>query len=178
MKKTLSILIILGAWPSLALAGGDHAGGHPMGGGHDMSHMQHGAHDMGDKAHEMHDSGVGRPGDPAKVSRTIEVTMDDNMRFTPDQIKVKAGETIRFFVKNVGKVRHEMVIGSMAALKEHAAMMRAQPDMKHADPNMVSLGPGQRGGIIWQFDKPGAVDYACLVPGHMEAGMVGKIEVE
>jgi len=126
---------------------------------------------------DMHASTAGRPGDPAKVSRTIEVSMDDSMRFAPDKISVKAGETIRFFVRNRGKLRHEMVIGTMDDLKQHAQEMRKMPDMKHAEPNMTSLAPGQRGGIVWQFDKPGTVDFACLVPGHMEAGMLGKVEV-
>ena len=100
------------------------------------------------------------------------------MRFTPATITVKKGETIRFFVKNAGKVPHEMVVGSLQELKEHAEMMRKMPQMQHAEPNMVTLQPGQRGGLVWQFDQPGTVDFACLIPGHMEAGMVGKIVVE
>lgn len=174
MKKSLLILI-LGVLPGLALASGEHAGAHDMrGGGHDMTQMS-GKEGM---SHGGHDGAMGQAGDPAKVSRTIEVTMADNMRFTPDQIKVKVGETIRFFVKNTGKIPHEMVIGSMSELKEHAEMMRKMPGMQHAEPNMITLKPDQRGGIVWQFDKPGTVDFACLVPGHMEAGMVGKMMVE
>ena len=38
------------------------------------------------------------------VTRNIEVIMDDTMRFTPGQIQVSAGETVRFVVKNVGKI--------------------------------------------------------------------------
>lgn len=172
MKKTLSILI-LGVLPAIAMAAGDHAGGHgadghPMMQGPDMSGMQK----------DTHASIAGKPGDPAKVSRTLEVSMDDSMRFTPDKISVKAGETIRFFVKNTGKIQHEMVIGTLDELKEHAEMMRKMPGMQHAEPNMTTLKPGQRGGIVWQFDKSGKVDFACLVPGHMEAGMVGKVIVE
>ncbi len=172
MKKALSILI-LGALPAVAMAAGDHGGGHGMDGhqmmqGHDMSGMQ--------KAASA--SMAGKPGDPSKVSRTIEITMDDSMRFTPGKLDVKAGETIRFFVKNTGKITHEMVIGSMNELKEHAEMMRQMPGMQHAEPNMITLKSGQRGGIVWQFDRPGTVDFACLVPGHMEAGMVGKVMVE
>lgn len=155
MKKSLSILL-WGVWSGLALAGGEHAGGH----------------DARGRGHA-----TGQAGDPAKVSRTIEVTMSDDMRFTPNEIKVKEGETIRFFVKNVGKIPHEMVIGSLNELKEHAEMMRKMPGMQHAEPNMITLAPGQRGGIVWQFNQAGAIDFACLVPGHMEAGMVGKIEV-
>jgi uncharacterized cupredoxin-like copper-binding protein len=173
MKKTLSVLM-LAALPVLALAGGGHQGGHGMA-GHDMQGM-HGMHGSmhGGASH----SNVGKPGDPAKVDRTIEVVMDDTMRFTPATITVKKGETIRFFVKNAGKVPHEMVVGSMKELKAHAEMMRKMPQMQHAEPNMVTLQPGQRGGLVWQFDRPGTVDFACLLPGHMEAGMVGKIVVE
>ena len=173
MKKTLSVLMLT-ALPVLAQAGGGHQGGHGMA-GHDMQGM-HGMHGSmhGGASH----SNVGKPGDPAKVDRTIEVVMDDSMRFTPANIAVKKGETIRFFVKNTGKVPHEMVIGSMKELKAHAEMMRKMPQMQHAEPNMVTLQPGQRGGLVWQFDQPGTVDFACLLPGHMEAGMVGKIVVE
>lgn len=175
MKKTLSILM-LAALPALALAAGDHAGGHGMD-GHQMQ-----GNTMAGKHKEMpgdtHASMAGKLGDPAKVSRTIEVAMDDSMRFTPSQISVKTGETVRFFIKNAGKIPHEMVIGTVDELKEHAEMMRKMPGMQHAEPNMIALAPGQRGGLVWQFDKPGTVDFACLVPGHMEAGMVGKVQVE
>lgn len=167
MQKLFSILA-LSAWPVLGFASGDHMGGHEMEGMKGMESM----------SHNESESAAGKPGDPTKVSRTIEVTMDDTMRFTPNQLSVNAGETIRFFLKNTGKVAHEMVIGTKDELKEHAEMMRKMPDMKHADANMTRLEPGQRGGIVWQFDKPGIVDFACLVPGHMEAGMVGAVKVE
>lgn len=167
MKKA-SLLLIIVVLPAFALAAGQHAGGH------DDAKMRAGG---GHGAAQMHEGGVGRPGDPAKVSRTIEVVMDDSMRFTPSEIRVKKGETIRFFVKNTGKVPHEMVIGTMAEMKAHAAQMRSMPNMKHTEPNMITLQPGQRGGIVWQFDEEGTVDFACLIPGHMEAGMVGKVHV-
>jgi uncharacterized cupredoxin-like copper-binding protein len=168
MKKTLSILA-LSVLPALSLAAGSHTGGHaaPEHGmpGHDMSTMTKAA------------SPVGQPGDSAKVTRTIELTMDDSMRFTPSDIQVKAGETVRFFIKNKGKIAHEMVIGSIADLKAHATQMQKMPGMQHAEPNMITLGPGKRGGLVWQFDQAGTVDFACLAPGHMEAGMVGKVKV-
>lgn len=184
MKKSLLVLM-LGALPLAASASGNHGGGHDMQGmdgmpgmSHDMQGMSHDMQGMEGMSHEEHAGGVGQPGDPAKVSRTIDVTMDDTMRFNPDRIAVKSGETVRFFVKNAGKVQHEMVIGSMDELKEHAEMMRSMPNMQHSDPSMLRLNPGQRGGIVWKFDKPGTVDFACLVPGHMEAGMTGKIAAE
>ncbi|MFX5530158.1 cupredoxin family protein, partial [Acinetobacter baumannii] len=86
------------------------------------------------------------------------------MRFTPDSIQVKRGETVRFVVRNVGKVEHEMVIGTSAELKEHAQMMQSMPDAKHSAPNQILVAPGKHGTLIWQFDSPGNVDFACLVP--------------
>lgn len=168
MKKTLSILA-LSVLPALALAAGNHGGEHgaPAHGmpGHDMSTMSDAP------------SPTGKPGDPATVTRTIELTMDDTMRFTPGDIQVSAGETVRFFIKNTGKIPHEMVIGSLADLKAHATEMQKMPDMQHAEPNMITLAPGKVGGLVWQFDQAGTVDFACLIPGHMEAGMVGKVKV-
>lgn len=169
MKKTLSILL-LSTLPVLALAAGSHGAGHEM---KDGTMMQ--GHDM--SSMNKPDLSMGQPGDAAKVTRTIELVMDDTMRFTPGDITVKPGETVRFFMKNNGKIPHEMVIGSVAELKEHAAMMQKMPGMKHAEPNMITINPGQKGGLVWQFPQAGTVDFACLIPGHMEAGMVGKIKV-
>lgn len=104
--------------------------------------------------------------------------MRDTMRFVPDYIDVKRGETIRFVVKNNGKLKHEMVLGSAKELKEHAALMQKFPEMEHVDPNQVSVDPGKTGELIWQFTKAGKFDFACLHPGHFDAGMVGKIGVK
>jgi len=176
MKKTLSILM-LGALPAIALAHGD-PGGHGTQGHRTQGHRMMQGHDMASMDKGTRASMAGKPGDPIMVSRTVEIIMDDSMRFTPDKIGAKAGETIQFFVKNAGNIPHKMVIGTMDELKEHAEMMRKMPGMPHAGPNMIALGHGQRGGLIWQFDKAGTFDFACLVPGHREAGMAGKVMVE
>ncbi|MDE1948258.1 MAG: cupredoxin family protein [Burkholderiales bacterium] len=161
--------------PALVFAAGSHAGGDGDGHGEAMNDMHEDMH--GGAGMVGQGPAAGMPGDPSKVSRTVPVEMDDNMRFTPAQISVKAGETIRFFVVNKGKVRHEMVIGTAAELDEHAQMMRKMPGMQHAEANQLSLEPGQRSAIVWTFDKAGSFAFACMVPGHKEAGMVGKIVV-
>lgn len=168
MQRTLAVLA-LSVLPALALAAGSHAAGHAM-----PSHAMPG-HDM--SAMSSTPSAIGQPGDPAEATRTIALTMDDAMRFTPSEIQVKAGETVRFFIENKGNITHEMVIGSMADLKAHAIEMRKMPGMQHTEPNMITLAPGKMGGLVWKFGQAGVVDFACLVPGHMEAGMVGKIRV-
>ncbi len=124
-----------------------------------------------------HATALGKPGDPGKVTRNVAVEMNDSMRFLPDSIRVKRSETIRFIVRNTGKVKHEMVLGTIKELKEHAELMRKFPEMEHADPNQVSVDPGMTGELVWQFTTAGTFDFACLVPGHFEAGMVGKVRV-
>lgn len=120
----------------------------------------------------------GQEGDPKKVTRTVKVDMADSMRFTPADLTVKRGETIRFVVHNGGKVLHEMVLGTQKALAEHAELMKKFPDMEHADPSMAHVKPGKSGNIVWQFTKAGEFQFACLQPGHFEAGMVGKLTVK
>jgi uncharacterized cupredoxin-like copper-binding protein len=119
----------------------------------------------------------GRPGDPKKATRTIRIQGTDNMRYTPATIEVKRGDTVRFVVKNAGKMMHETVIGTMAELQEHYELMKKFPDMEHDEPHMVHLRPGETGEMVWQFTKAGEFFFACLIPGHLEAGMLGKITV-
>lgn len=120
----------------------------------------------------------GREGDPKKVTRTIRVAMDDRMRFVPGTVKVRKGETVRFVVANKGAVLHEMVLGTPQALREHAELMKKHPGMEHDEPHMAHVKPGATGAIVWQFTEAGEFQFACLVPGHFEAGMVGKVIVQ
>lgn len=153
MKTTLYVLALSGVLASgAAQAAGKHAGGHD-------------------------EEAFGKPGDPAKVTRTVKVEMYDTMRYKPASINVKRGETIRFEVVNKGKIKHEFVLGQAKSLREHAETMRKFPDMEHADPNQVEVEPGKTGELVWQFTKPGKFDFACLIPGHFEAGMKGKVSV-
>ncbi|MDO8249600.1 MAG: cupredoxin family protein [Rhodoferax sp.] len=155
MKTRHALLTISAAFIAVtATAGGIHAGGH----GHD-------------------ESTIGEPGKAAKVTRTVQVDTEDKMRFSPANFSVKQGETIRFVVKNSGKIKHEFVLGKAKELKEHYELMKKFPEMEHAEANMVTVGPGQTGEVIWKFTKAGAVDFACLHPGHYDAGMKGAIKV-
>jgi len=116
----------------------------------------------------------------ARVRRAagpIEISMTDNMRFTPDRIDVKQGETVRLVVKNTGKIMHELMLGTKKDLDEHAAMTAKFPKMEHDEPYMTHVGPGKTGEIVWTFNRPGEFDFACLIAGHYQAGMAGKIKV-
>ena len=119
----------------------------------------------------------GVAGEQAQVERTIPITMTDDMRFTPNRIDVRVGETVRFIHRNAGEVLHEMVLGTKATLAEHAELMKKFPGMEHDEPWMAHVAPGGRGEIVWTFNRPGEFEFACLIPGHYEAGMVGRIVV-
>ena len=124
---------------------------------------------------EQKDWGIA--GDAKSVKREITLNMGDNMRFTPDEITVKQGETIRFVVKNQGKQLHEMVIGTKKELDEHAALMVKFPNMEHDEPYMAHVAAGKSQNLIWTFNRAGTFDFACLIAGHYQAGMAGKITV-
>lgn len=115
--------------------------------------------------------------DPAKATRTIRVDMSDAMRFSPAEITVKRGEVVRFVVANRGQVLHEMVLGTREALEKHAELMKKFPGMEHDEPHMAHVAPGETGEIGWKFTRTGTFHFACLIPGHYEAGMIGKVEV-
>jgi uncharacterized cupredoxin-like copper-binding protein len=138
---------------STVFAAGNHAGGH------------------------ADSDAIGKPGKATNAKRTVKVEMLDTMRFNPQSITVKQGETIKFIIKNSGKVKHEMVLGTEKDLKEHAEVMKKNPEMEHDDANQMTVQPGKSGEIIWQFTKAGKVNFACLQPGHYDAGMAGTVTV-
>jgi uncharacterized cupredoxin-like copper-binding protein len=171
---TLSVAIISSG---AALAAGSHSGGHGM----------------------MHDMKIGQPGDPAKVSRTIEITMYDNY-YEPESLDIKEGETIRFVVKNAGEFVHEFNIATAAMHEAHRPEMMMmvehgvlEPDRinqeaakamqasmghgMHKEGNSVLLEPGKSGEIVWTFPDDADLEFACNVPGHYETGMHGTVKL-
>ncbi len=129
-------------------------------------------------AHDM--TAFGRPGDPKKAARTVEIVMREGsgmMEFVPNAITVKKGEQVRFKLRNAGALDHELVLGTLEENLKHAEEMKKNPDMEHDDPNAKRLAPNKSGEILWRFDKAGDFDFSCLIPGHREAGMSGKVVV-
>jgi uncharacterized cupredoxin-like copper-binding protein len=116
-------------------------------------------------------------GSTQEARRTIVITMSDSMRFAPDRIEVKQGETVKLVVRNAGKVLHELVLGTRKELEEHAALMLKFPNMEHDEPYMAHVPAGKTREVVWKFNRAGEFDFGCLVPGHYGAGMVGKVIV-
>lgn len=132
----------------------------------------------------MHDApgfSAGEPGDAEKPSRIIQVTMqerDGKMLFVPDRIEVQKGEQIKFMLHNIGELEHEFVLADTEENLEHAEMMMKNPEMRHVDPNARRLAPKQTDEIVWKFTTAGTFEFACLIPGHRDAGMLGVVDVK
>ncbi len=166
MTSTKSTLALLGFTLVAAVAGPVHAHGD-----------KHDARPVAKALVKAEQKPFGIAGDPRQVSRTIVMDMTDEMRFFPAMLNLRVGDTIRFKLKNGGKTMHEMVIGTLPDLEEHAALMRKFPDMEHDEPYMAHVKPGTTQDLVWRFNRPGEFHYACLIAGHFEAGMVGKVIV-
>ncbi|MDP3138406.1 MAG: cupredoxin family protein [Burkholderiaceae bacterium] len=119
----------------------------------------------------------GIAGNGRSATRTVEITMTDNMRFTPAHIEVRQGEVLRFVLINKGRMMHEMVLGTQQELDRHAAQMLKFPGMEHDEPHMKHVSAGRRGVLAWNFNRAGEFAFACLIPGHYQAGMRGTITV-
>ena len=157
MKKiAIALAFAVATAASPVLADGSHSGGHGT-------------------------MAVGEPGDKSKASQTIRVTMsetaDGKMLFTPDSFKVRKGQTVRFTIKNSGELDHEFVLDEKSRNAEHKAQMEKFPEMEHDDPNAIRLAAGASGEIVWKFTNDGTFEFACLIPGHYDAGMHGTLDV-
>ena len=133
-------------------------------------------------AHEGHESfSAGEPGNPKKPARVVEVIMreaDGKMLYAPEKVEVKRGEQIRFVIRNDGELDHEFVLASTKDNLKHADLMKKYPEMEHDDPNAKTIKPKGNAEILWHFTKKGEFEFSCLIPGHREAGMLGKVVVK
>ena len=136
-------------------------------------------------AHDQHEAfSAGEPGRSGKArahrqGRDARVSADgeeDVVR--PEHHRRCKGEQIRFVLENAGGDDHEFVLATVAENRKHGELMKKFPDMEHDDPNAKRIAHAASGEIVWKFTKAGEFEYACLIPGHYEAGMHGKIVVK
>lgn len=127
------------------------------------------------------DFAAGEPGDPSKPFRVQEITVsekDGAMLYVPAEVDVKLGEQVKFVIHNGGSLKHEFQLASVQQNASHRIEMQKNPEMEHDDPNVQTVQSGKDAIIFWRFSKPGEFEFACLIPGHYEAGMHGKVVVK
>lgn len=146
-----------------------------------------------------HATKIGSPGKAENATRTITIIMYDNY-YEPEGLDIKEGETVRFVIENKGELVHEFNIATGDMHKAHAPEMmmmmehgvleadkinwdaakKMQASMGHGmhnEPNSVLLEPGKSGEIIWTFPSHAKLEFACNIPGHYDAGMMGNIKL-
>ncbi len=139
------------------------------------------AHAPEKQASEAAQFAAGEPGAPNKPFRVVEVAMIEGsgtVNFSPNRIAVKMGEQIKFVITNKGALEHEFKLDSIERIAKHKIAMEKNPEMVHDEPNGTSLEPGKSAEILWKFSQAGTYEFACLVPGHYEAGMHGTVIVK
>ncbi len=133
-------------------------------------------------AHEDHGRfSAGQPGDPRKPARVVQIKMFEGsgkMGFEPARVEVRRGEQVRFVLQNDGEEDHEFVLATVTENRKHAEVMKKHPDMEHDDPNAKRLMPHGNSELVWRFTKRGEFEFACLIPGHYDKGMFGKVIVK
>jgi len=181
-RSTTAYVLVVGALVTLGSYGAwQWLQSHPEWAATGHSHGTAASDDHGHDTAAAHDDHAASGPTALVVSRSIEVRMDDQMRFTPSNIEVRAGETIRFVVHNAGKTAHEMVLGSDAEIREHAEVMKQGAGHgdghSHGTGASIEVAAGQKGELVVKFDQATTLQMACLIPGHYEAGMRGTVKV-
>ncbi|HJV63281.1 MAG TPA: plastocyanin/azurin family copper-binding protein [Albitalea sp.] len=161
--RVLSAAAFVALWVALGAASAHGVHGHGL------------HHALGPYPVAQTDFGIA--GHPRKLSRTVLVDMREDLRFAPDTVRVKQGDTLRFVLHNSDRVRHEWVLGDRAEIERQAAARRANaaalPEQVHA----LHVDPGQTEEVVWTFNRVGTFQFACVTPGHREGGMVGSVTV-
>ena len=140
------------------------------GDGHDHSH------DFGSSV-DNHAFTLGVPGDPASATRTVKVDATKGFTFSPESLKVEAGETVTFEVTNRDKVEHEFVLGNSNYQDLHESQLKAGGVYHDYSSFSVHVSPDQTASVTWKFERSGRILYACHVSGHYDAGMIGEIKI-
>lgn len=162
-----------------AAAAGENGHTHEHGNGHGSAmNSQEGHGNGGD-----HSFAFGASASPSEADRTVEVEANDQMEFVPEEISVKKGETVRFVVKNVGRVQHSFTLATPDEQQQHEKAMEGMPMDRMAshmdgDPNGVVVQSGETETLTWRFTQAVSVEFACHIPGHYDAGMAGRIRIK
>lgn len=106
--------------------------------------------------------------------RTVVMDMRYS-RFVPERLAARAGETVTFVVRNGDPIDHELIVGDEAVHRRHEV---GRERHHHGDvPGEVSVPAGAERRTTYTFTRPGRVEFACHLPGHLAYGMRGEVEV-
>ncbi|MGN6164041.1 MAG: plastocyanin/azurin family copper-binding protein [Flavisolibacter sp.] len=122
-----------------------------------------------------------------KLSNNVELTANDQMKFSTIEINVKAGEKVTLTLKNIGTMPKESMAHNWVLLKDGTDLaafakeaISAPEHIPANDPNIIAhtklLGPGESDTI--EFTVPaGSYTFICSFPGHYQ-NMTGVLTAE
>lgn len=134
-----------------------------------------------------HEEGDGHAADlhGGAAVKTIEVVAYE-WGFSPARLELPVGVPVRLVLKNEGLIEHEVQIpfaeavevidedghgeAAHSTLDDHGTL---KDGLIH-----VHAGPHQTSSKTFIVAAVGRYEYACEIPGHRAAGMVGHLEVE
>ena len=131
---------------------------------------------------------IDRAGTP-DAPRAVTVLMRDYL-FDPTPVVLVPGETVRMTIFNAGLQPHELALGDAAMQQAwEAADAAATPPalLATAPPASVPpgtsglrilLGSGQQTVVDYVVPSAGTLALLCHLPGHIQRGMVGRIELQ
>lgn len=126
--------------------------------------------------------GSGNKGSASAKGRVIPVTMED-IRYSPTELRVAAGETVTFRFTNRGEARHEAFIGTLAEQEAHAQEMKSSGTdmgsmpMGNDSKPVLTVDPGKTADLVYTAGPAGSVLIGCHQPGHWEAGMRATVTI-
>ena len=144
-----------------------------------MEMAEGGTMDMGTGSMEMGEGGllVTEGGD---FDREIVLTMAE-WEFSDMQIDVKMGERIKFTVKNGGQIPHEFMFMSpplMQAVNYRTTRADWSLFEHEALFEKPLVLPDGEFSFVLQVQQPGSWMFMCMLPYHMQMGMMGQMATE
>lgn len=100
--------------------------------------------------------------------------------FSPDTLAVTANQKVRTNVLNKGNIEHDFSIMEIpTASKPKVADPSHAHEMTGPEPQLhASALPGIKNTVEFTPTKPGTYEFYCVISGHKEQGMVGKLIVK
>ena len=111
---------------------------------------------------------------------TLGVIEGREWGFDPPLILIPVGQRVRLTLVNDGRAEHDVEIAALVA--EHIEAVGEEHGRlnggNHAEDVVATHAmPGTESSVLFTATEAGKFEFACTIPGHREAGMVGTIVV-
>lgn len=117
--------------------------------------------------------GACAPASARSSERTLVIPIHHS-RFGIESIRVDAGSTVRFVIRNEDPIDHEFILGNQDVQDRHEGGTEGHHGTV---PGEVSIPPHSEATMTYSFGQPATLIFACHLPGHFAYGMSGIVTV-